>query len=113
MFSESLANILGNEEAIELVGQWELNEQMVSRLIKMPDAPDVIIIAEEENMSIVSTAIEILSQWSDTSIIHTGLSRKMMRVYASYTFPARSADLMNVINNLPFQHHTGAGEEQT
>jgi len=101
LLGESLERILGQLEDIELVGPWELGADVLTRL---PEAmPDIALIAQEgeESENVASLTSQILERYPDLPIARIGLMENVIRVYASQTLPARSADLIDVIRSLP------------
>ena len=101
LLGESLERILGQLEDVELVGPWELSADVLTRL---PEAmPDIALIVQEGegSESVASLTSQILERYPDLPIARIGLMENVIRVYASQTLPARSADLIDVIRSLP------------
>jgi DNA-binding NarL/FixJ family response regulator len=101
LLSESLERILGQLEDVELVGPWRLDADVLTRLPE--DMPDIALIVQEaeESESVASLTSQILERYPDLPIVRIGLTENVIRVYASQTLPARSADLIEVIRSLP------------
>jgi len=101
LLGESLERILGQLEDVELVGPWRLDADVLSRLPE--DMPDIALIVQEGegSESVASLTSQILECYPDLPIVRIGLTENVIRVYASQTLPARSADLIDVIRSLP------------
>ncbi|MFQ5593514.1 MAG: hypothetical protein ACE5HA_05135 [Anaerolineae bacterium] len=101
LLGESLERILGQLEDVELVGPWGLDADVLTQLHE--DMPDIALIVQEgeESESAASLTSQILERYPDLPIVRIGLTENVIRVYASQTLPARSADLIEVIRSLP------------
>lgn len=108
LLGESLERILGQLEDVELVGPWELGADVLARLPEgMPDI--ALVVEEEESENVASLTGQILEHYPDLPVVRIGLQENVMRVYASRTLPARSADLIDVIRGLSTHHLEGTG----
>jgi len=100
LLGESLEQILGQLEDVDLVGPYLLGAGVLTELPK--NAPDVaVIVHEDENLQkTVSLTSRILERYPGLAIVRVGLQENVMRVYASRTLPASRADLIEVIRGL-------------
>jgi chemotaxis response regulator CheB len=104
LLSEGLANLLNQIEDLFLIGPRALSGFNVSDLNEC--LPDVVLLAEQESddASVNALLLQILQHVPDLPVIQIDLSGKnIVRVYTSHTRPARSADLIDTIHNLPFE----------
>jgi chemotaxis response regulator CheB len=104
LLSEGLANMLGKMEDMILIGPHAVSDFVLSNLSAF--APDVVLFAEQETNDTTANALlfEILRESPDLPVIQVGLSGdNTLRIYTSHALPARSADLIETIRNLPFQ----------
>jgi chemotaxis response regulator CheB len=112
LLSEGLANLLGKMDDLMLVGPRSISGFTVSDLRVC--APDVVLFAEQETGDPARNTVllQILQHVPDLPVIQVSLSaNNMVRVYTSRTLPARSADLIETIRQLPLQcSDTEAGE---
>jgi chemotaxis response regulator CheB len=101
LFGESMETILRVAEDMELVGPWELDGDVCQRIAEA--RPGVVVIANEDPQSEAVTHLiaAILEQYPDLSVIRSGLSENVFRVFSTHTLPARGADLLETIRNLP------------
>jgi DNA-binding NarL/FixJ family response regulator len=100
LLGEALENILSKVEDVELVGTWALDDQALARLAQ--DLPDILLIAEEEaGESVTSLTAQVLEHYPDLPVVRVGLMQNVVRLYTSRTLPARSADLIEAIRDLP------------
>jgi len=112
LLGESLENVLGQEESVELIGPWDFDASVLPQLSQ--DTPDVVLVAEAENESEKAAAltVQILDLYPDVTVIRVGLGKDTVRVYTSHAVPARAVDLMEAIRGLP-AHHPGNSQTQT
>jgi hypothetical protein len=103
LWGESLEHILAHASDVELIGCWDFDEPVVSRL-KM-HTPDILVIASDELPSEHTTCLtaEVMEALPELTILHATPSRNVLRIYTSHTLPARQSELMNVIRNLAIQ----------
>ncbi|HEX5809862.1 MAG TPA: hypothetical protein VFY25_14435 [Anaerolineales bacterium] len=83
---------------VELVGPWNLDEPGIcGRLIDVQ--PSVVVIADENLHS--ETAAEltktIMEEYPEISVIRTGLSENVFRIFSTHTLPARGIHLLETI----------------
>jgi len=101
LLGEGLEAILGGLTDVELVGPLTPEVQWQDQLPR--DAPDVVFIAgdDREMHDAAPLTTQILDRYPDVPVIRVGLEQNAVRLYTSRTLPARSADLIGVIRNLP------------
>ncbi|MCC7360672.1 MAG: response regulator transcription factor [Anaerolineales bacterium] len=101
LLGEGLKAILGEVEDIELIGPLVVEAAVLEWA--MANKPDVMLIAEEadEAGSSASLTARLLEQWPDVPAIRVGLKQDTIRLYTSWTLPARRADLIGAIRRLP------------
>ncbi len=101
LLGEGLEHILRGLEEVELIGPWNLDPQVLSRLAQ--EAPDVVLVAgdEGEDQAVASLTARILDQYPDLPVVRVGLGQNTVRVYTAHTLPAQSADLIETIRSLP------------
>ncbi len=101
LLGEGLESILSKLEDVELIGPLVLEPQVLSQLSEA--APDIVLVADDEGRSegVASLTAQILGRYPDLPIVRINLTENVIRVYASQTLPARSADLIDVIRSLP------------
>ena len=105
LLGESLETILNQAENVELIGPWNLDDQVLARLSR--DVPDVVLVAESEGKSesVASLTTQILDSYPDVPVIRVALAQDTIRVYTSHAVPARTADLIGTIRNLTSGQH--------
>ncbi len=112
LLGESVERMLGQLEDVELVGPWKLDMDVLTQLSE--DMPGIALIVQEgeESANIASLISQILERYPNLPVIRVGVNENVIRVYASRTLPARSADLIEVIRSLPaYQPETGDGSQ--
>lgn len=100
LFGESMEMILRTETDMEFVGPWNLNDPEIC--IRLQEAqPAVVVIADENLQSESATRLttSILEQCPELSVIRTGLSENVFRIFSTYTLPARGADLLETVRS--------------
>jgi len=101
LLSDGLKNILSQLEDVELLGSWALTATIFARLVTLN--PEIILIAEDSKDSEIVTRFmgKILNAYPNLPVVRIGLQEDEVHIYTSRTLPARSADLIEVIRNLP------------
>jgi len=101
LLGESLERLLKQEADVELVGPWDLADQVFARLSE--ERPDVVLIAGGEGQSDSAAALtaKILEHHSEIPVICVGLAQDILRIYTSQTVQASAADLLETIRSLP------------
>lgn len=90
--------ILRAEPNMELIGPWNLNEADISQ--RLPDIqPSVVVIADENLHSDAAAELtqSIIEQYPELSVIRAGLNENVFRIFSTHTFPARGANLLEMI----------------
>lgn len=107
LFGESMETVLRAAENVELIGPWELSEDVCQRIEKAH--PNVVVIADEDppDTAVTSLTVAIIEQYPELSVIRTGLNENVFRVFSTQTLPARGADLLETIRNLPHKNFEG------
>jgi hypothetical protein len=92
--------ILRAETDVVLVGPWDLNDQEICSRLQEAQ-PSVVVIADENLQSESATRLttSILEQYPELSVIRTGLSENVFRIFSTHTVPARGADLLETVRN--------------
>ncbi len=101
LLGKGLELILNQLEDVELIGPWDLDRPVLSRLAKQ--GPDIVLVAEDQEQSRRLTALigRILERYPDLPVIRIGLERNRLRLYCSRSLPAHSANLIELIRSLP------------
>ncbi|RMD59629.1 hypothetical protein D6833_11135 [Candidatus Parcubacteria bacterium] len=100
LLGESLEQLLKQLEDVQLVGPWSLDADVLSRLPEV--VPDIVLVVHgnEEPDRLAPLTSQMLERYPNLPIVQIGLQENVIRVYASRTVPARSADLIDVIRSL-------------
>jgi DNA-binding NarL/FixJ family response regulator len=101
LLGEGLQNLLGRQNDVHLVGSWKLLPETIDLIPQV--APDVVLIAEGQSGDKAAAVLttDIIERFPELPVIRIGLSQDVVRVYTMRVSPARSADLIGVIHNLP------------
>lgn len=101
LFGESMETVLRAAKDMEMIGPWELGEDVCQRIAAA--RPNVVVIADEDpqNSAVTSLTAAIIEQYPELSVIRTGLNENILRIFSTHTLPARGADLLETIRNLP------------
>lgn len=100
LFGESMEMILRTEQDMELIGPWNLDEPGIcQRLVSVQ--PSVVVIADESLHSDAAVELtkSIIEQHPELSVIRTGLSDNVFRIFSTHTVPARGADLLETVRS--------------
>lgn len=99
LLGESLEQVLGKLEDVELIALSEPDSTLPTRLAELQ--PDVVLIAEEKNSrGQTSLTARILESCPTLPVVRVGLEQNIARVFTSHTLPARSAELVDAIRRL-------------
>ena len=112
LFGESLEMILRTEKDIELLGSWKLGDMDIcERLLEAK--PSVVVIAVEnlQNETADELTRSIIEQYSELSVIRTGLSKNVFRIVSTHTLPARGDNLLETIRNSAIRTQEANGSE--
>jgi hypothetical protein len=104
LLGDTLENILLNLEEVDFLGSWSIDNQVMARLSEQ--TPDILLIGEEEKHreQLTQLTARILEKFPNLSIIRVSLANNTLQVYTSQVLPARTANLVEVIRNMPAQH---------
>ncbi len=96
-----METILRAEADVELVGPWGLEEGICSRITEA--IPDVVLIVDNDSQSEAGGNLTsaIMEAHPNLPIIRARLTENVVRVYWTHILPARGADLVELIRNLP------------
>jgi DNA-binding NarL/FixJ family response regulator len=101
LFCESMETFLRAADGVDVIGPWDLSEDICQRI---PEArPNVVVIVDEDPQSdvIASLTAAIIEQYPELSVIRAGLTENVFRVFSTHTLPARGTDLLETIRGLP------------
>lgn len=109
LLGESLEHTLRHFEDVEMIGAWELDDQVLSLL--SAQTPELLLIAEQEPPCEEITFLtgQILETYPNLPVIRVTLDQNVLRIYTSQTLPARTAELIDVIRHLPIPGDDLAG----
>ena len=101
LLREILEHILGNLEDILIAASWPLEDQVLAHCSEQPY--DLVLIAEDEATAQQVSAVTsiLLETCPNLPIIRVKLDPNILLVYSSQTLPARVADLIEVIRQVP------------
>lgn len=104
LFGESMEMILRAEQDMELVGPWNLDEAEICRRL-LEVQPSVVVIADENLHSEIAAELTktIMEQYPEISVIRTGLSENVFRIFSTHTLPARGIHLLETIRTCIIQ----------
>jgi hypothetical protein len=107
LFGESMETILRAAEEVQLIGPWDLREDVCRRIMEVQ--PDAVVVVDEDpqNDEITALTSTIIEQYPELSVIRAGLTENVVRVFSTHLVPARSTDLIETIRNLPAAFETG------
>jgi chemotaxis response regulator CheB len=113
LFGESMETILRAEAGVELIGPWDLGVEVCPRITEA--SPDVVLIVDEDSQSEASVNLTsaIMEMYPELPIIRVDLTENIFHVFSAHTFPARSADLIEAIMNLPGESPWGRSKDNS
>ncbi|MGC8855334.1 MAG: hypothetical protein ACP5QU_00885 [Anaerolineae bacterium] len=96
-----METLLRSAEEVELLGPWTLEQADCTQIAAA--RPSLVVIADDEahEETIARLTAEILEHLPELPVIRAGLNENIFRVFSAHTLPARGADLMEIIRNLP------------
>lgn len=102
LFGESLEAILRKVGDVELRGPLPPQQEVVTTQLAAL-RPDAVIVVDEggNHTNVVLLIAAILQQFPRLPVIHAGLADNTFQVLSAHTLPARRADLVETILNLP------------
>lgn len=101
LFGESIETLLRAEPDMELIGPWGVEEEICVRIKDTNPSAVVLVDNEAQAEEIASLTTAIMEANPKLPIIRAGLAEKVVRVYSTDILPARGADLLETIRNLP------------
>ncbi len=106
LFGESMEMILHANSDIELIGSWNLDDP-TAPLQLLEAQPSVVVIADEDLQSEKAVEITqlIVERHPDLSVIRTGLSENVLRVFSTQTKSAQGDNLFDTIRECAIQNH--------
>lgn len=107
LFGESMESILRAEADVELIGPWSLGDEVCSRITEA--SPSAVLIVDDDSQGEASARLtsEIMEAHPKLPIIRAGLTENVVRVHSTHILPARGADLLETIRNLPAVSNAG------
>jgi len=101
LFGESLERVLRGAEDVELIGPWEMQEDVCCQIGDIH--PHVVIVADEDPQSdrVTHLTTAIIEQYPDLSVVRAGLTENVFRIFSTHLLPARGIDLLEAIRGLP------------
>ncbi len=101
LFGESMETLLRASEEVELLGPWDLEQANCAHIAAVH--PSLVVIADDEahEETIARLMTEILEHCPELPLIRAGLNENVFRVFSTHALPARGANLLEVIRNLP------------
>lgn len=101
LFGDSMESLLLHAEDIELIGSWNLDEGVSTRISET--TPDVVVIADKDpsNEKAIHLATVLIEKYPGLSVICAELTQKNFRVFSTRILPARGMDLLEAIHSLP------------
>lgn len=110
LLGESLEQTLCQVEGLELAGHWPVDDQAIDHLGCA--TPDLVILTDEcSSPEMLSHLMaEILNRYPDLPVFRVTLECNLMQVLSSQLLPARSKDLIELIQHLPLKDR-GDGAE--
>lgn len=103
LLGESLENTLSQIEDLEIAGHRLMDEQALVQLAV--DDIDLIIMTDEGSSrdQLSRLTAHILDKHPDMPVFWVTLERNQMQVFSSHLVPARSKNLIDLIQHLPFK----------
>lgn len=101
LFGESMEGILRGAEGVHLTGPVGLEDDVHQHIASAN--PHVVVIADEEigSHKAAHLTASLVEQYPEVLVIRVGLNQNTFRVFSTHTLPARVADLLDAIHNLP------------
>lgn len=101
LLGEALANILNNQDDVELIGPLVPDPEDLPSLSDRN--PDLFLFINEGSDADQAVAALILSHFQDYPLLQVSTEKSLVRVYTSESHRTSSADLMETIRALPMK----------
>lgn len=107
LFGAGMETILRAEADLELIGPWDLGEDVCSRITEA--SPSAVLIVDDDSQGEASARLTsaLMKAHPKLPIIRAGLTENVVRVYSTHILPARGSDLLETIRNLPAASEAG------
>ncbi len=107
IFGAGIEGILRATEDVELIGPWDLGEDVCARIADA--SPDAVLIVDEDSQSESGARLTsaVMASYPKLHIVRAGLTENLVRVYSTHILPARGSDLLETIRNLPAVSEAG------
>lgn len=99
LLGEALANILNNQDDVELIGPLVPSAETLEGLSEQN--PDLFLFINEGSDADQVVAAQILSLFPDFPLLQVSTEQSLVRVYTSESHHTSSADLIETIRALP------------
>jgi hypothetical protein len=101
LLGEILEDILVNSDEVEFIGVWGFDDLNITRFAELP--PGLLVIADEvpPRAQVSDLMAEIQTGYPEIPIIRVTLAQNDLRIYTSHSKPARRAELIDLIRQLP------------
>ncbi len=101
LLGEILEDILVNSDEVEFIGAWGFDDLNITRFAELP--PGLLVIADEvpPRAQVSDLMAEIQTGNPEIPIIRVTLAQNDLRIYTSHSKPARRAELIDLIRQLP------------
>ena len=101
LFRDSLEYILSNLEDVQVTGCLPLDDQVLAHCSEQPH--DLVLIADDPSSTQQASAVMsgLLEAYPNLPIIRVKLESNVLLFYCPEELPARAADLINVIHQVP------------
>ncbi|MDI6696696.1 MAG: hypothetical protein QME21_16735 [Anaerolineales bacterium] len=106
LLDESLEHLLRGLDDVQLLGPWVLDQRVLARLAA--HSPQIILLAMPDELPEHSIQIigQIMERFPELPLIQVYLEKNIVRFHSAQTLPARSAELIDLIRNLPLTDHS-------
>lgn len=103
LFGESVEQTLSQVEGLEICGHWPLDDLVMERLTA--GLPDCVIFIDDSSVEdlLFNLTAQILDHYPDLPVFRVTLERSHMQIFNSQLVPARSAELIDLIQHLPLK----------
>jgi hypothetical protein len=99
LLGEALANILSNQDDVDLIGPLVPGPDTMTRLAEQ--APDIFVFINEGSEEDQRVTAQILSHFPDYPLLQVSSEESLVRVTTSESHTTSSVDLVETIRSLP------------